>query len=54
MIKAEVIFDRNIIVVNGFSISSLSLDGNFNVYKNGNLKQYFKTLEQAIAYCLEN
>lgn len=51
VIKAEVVFDVDMIEVNGFSIYQHSDEWEIN---NGSFSDVFSTLEQAISYCLEN
>lgn len=52
MIKAEVVFDVGEIKVNGHTILENCQSGDWWVEIDG--VQHDKTLEQAIAYCLEN
>ena len=52
MIKAEVVFIGNKITINGFSIEKTFLT--WNVFALETWIDDFLTLEEAIAYCLEN
>lgn len=54
MIKAEVIFDGDNIFVMGRTIKIDHLDWLYHVYELETHVDIFKSLEQAIAYCLEN
>ena len=53
MIKAEVVFDGNKIIIRGFEISASHNIG-YQIKKNGLWVDTKNTLEKAIAYCLEN
>lgn len=52
MIRAEVVFIENKITINGFSIEKTFLT--WNVFALETWIDDFLTLEEAIAYCLEN
>ena len=56
MIKVEVVFEEDVIQINGFYIS-FDKDGGdypFDVCKNGIVIESFNWIEIAIKYCLEN
>ena len=54
MIKVEVVFDGDKVVCNGFSMDADFENSEFDVcIVDGGYVGSFDTLEQAIAYCLE-
>ena len=54
MIKAEVVFDGSQIFVNGYSVVEIYTKHGYVFIINDIEVEGIKTLEQAIAYCLEN
>lgn len=53
MIKAEVVFDSDKMFVNKHEVIKLWLGNGYGVFIDS-VEQVDKTLEQAIAWCLEN
>lgn len=53
MIKAEVVFDGDKVCVMGRTIKIDHIDWLYHVYELENHVEMFRSLEQAIAYCLE-
>lgn len=52
MIKAEVVFDGDVIIFGSFSV--LFGFECADVYRDGKLVNRFESVEKAIKYCLEN